>query len=90
MSTKPILNIVMPDHLSDGQRQEWQRRQRTAENTLEIQDLSGTTPNAETIAHFQRYVRGEINLGEAIEQVRRQMAQTYDSFRTYINRRDNG
>lgn len=76
----------MPRHLSDDQRKEWARRQRTAENTLAIQALGGTVPNAETIAKFQRYVSGEITLAQAITQAREQMAQEHTSFRQYLNR----
>ena len=76
----------MPPNLSEDQRKEWIRRQRTAENTLVIQALGGTMPNAETIAKFQCYVNGEITLAQAIAQVREQMAQEHAAFRQYLNR----
>jgi len=79
----------MPAHLADDQRKEWVRREQTAENTLAIQALGGTTPNAETIAKFQRYVNGEITLAQAIAQVREQMAQEHAAFRQYLNRGHN-
>ena len=75
----------MPHHLNDDQRKDWQRRQRTAENTLAIQSLGGTEPNEETIVHFRRYVGGEITLAQAIAQVREQMAQEHAAFRKYLN-----
>jgi hypothetical protein len=77
---------LMPQNLNDDQRNDWLRRQRNAENTLAIQALGGTTPNAETISHFQRYVSGEITLAQAIAQVREQMAQEHAAFRQYLNR----
>lgn len=77
---------LMPQNLNDDQRNDWLRRQRTAENTLAIQALGGTQPNAETISHFQRYVSGEITLAQAIAQVREQMAQEHAAFRQYLNR----
>ena len=76
----------MPQHLNDNQRKDWQRRQRTAENTLAIQALGGTEPNQETLTQFQRYVGGEITLAQAIAQVREQMAQEHAAFRQYLNR----
>jgi hypothetical protein len=76
----------MPQHLNEDQRKDWLRRQRTAENTLAIQALGGTEPNAETISHFQRYVSGDITLAQAIAQVREQMAQEHAAFRQYLNR----
>ncbi|MCC3152072.1 antitoxin VbhA family protein [Hymenobacter sp. BT770] len=76
----------MPQSLNDNQRQDWLRRQRTAENTLAIQAMGGTEPNEETLHHFQRYVTGEITLAQAIAQVREQMAQEHAAFRQYLNR----
>ncbi|WP_196280919.1 antitoxin VbhA family protein [Hymenobacter jeongseonensis] len=76
----------MPHHLSEDQRQNWLRRQRTAENTLAIQALGGTVPNEETLSYFHRYVSGEITLAQAIAQVREQMAQEHAAFRQYLNR----
>jgi hypothetical protein len=82
-----ILDFMpMPQNLNEDQRKDWLRRQRTAENTLAIQALGGTQPNAETISHFQRYVSGEITLAQAIAQVREQMAQEHAAFRQYLNR----
>lgn len=78
----------MPHNLSDEQHAEWVRRQRTAESTLAIQDLSGTKPNGETIAQFQRYISGEIALAQAIAQVREQIAQEHSAFRQYLERRN--
>jgi hypothetical protein len=77
---------AMPANLSEDQRKEWARRQRTAESTLAIQALGGTEPNSETIAQFQRYVSGHISLDQAIAQVREQMAQEHVGFRNYLNR----
>jgi hypothetical protein len=74
--------------LTPEQRALWQRRELTAQNTLEIQAMAGTSANAETMAHFQRYVRGEISLTEAITQAREQLAQEHDAFRQYLNRRN--
>ena len=85
MSTFPF--IPMPAHLSAEQRTEWERRQRTADNTLAIQALGGTVANAETLACFRRYVCGEIPLTQAIAQVREQMAQEHATFRRYLNQR---
>ncbi|WP_426061719.1 antitoxin VbhA family protein [Hymenobacter sp. B1770] len=76
----------MPQNLSDDERRDWLRRQRTAENTLAIQALGGTEPNQETLSQFQRYVSGEITLAQAIAQVREQMAQEHAAFRQYLNR----
>ncbi len=76
----------MPQNLTDEQRKDWLRRQRTAENTLAIQALGGTAPNEETLSYFQRYVSGEITLAQAIAQVREQMAQEHVAFRQYLNR----
>jgi hypothetical protein len=78
----------MPDDLPADQRAHWQRRQITARNTLEIHALSGTAANAETVACFQRYVRGEITLAQAITQSREQIAQEHQSFRQFLNRRN--
>jgi hypothetical protein len=78
----------IPDQLDPAQRVAWLRRQRTAENTLEIQAIGGSAPDAETVAHFQRYVNGEITLAQAIERVRRQMAQEHETFRLYLTRRN--
>jgi hypothetical protein len=64
-----------PKHLSPAQQQAWQRRQRMAETTLEIQTRSGSVADAETLAYFQRYVRGELTLEQAISRVRHQLAQ---------------
>ena len=75
----------MPLHLTEGERKDWVRRRRTAENTLAIQALGGTTPNRETIAKFEQYVSGEITLAQAITQVREQMAQEHPAFRQYLN-----
>lgn len=80
--------MVPPESLSEPQLQQWQRRQSTAESTLEIQALSGTAPDAETLEQFRRYVRGEITLAQAIERVRMQLAQAHSSFRAHINRQD--
>ncbi|MDB5236061.1 MAG: hypothetical protein JWR44_3054 [Hymenobacter sp.] len=79
---------AIPDDLPPDQRAHWQRRKLTAQNTLEIQAMAGTAANAETVAHFQRYVRGEITLAEAIAQVREQLAQEHTAFRQYLNRRN--
>lgn len=76
----------MPEQLSPDERTQWQRRQLTAQNTLEIQALSGSEPDAGTVQKFQRYVRGEISLADAIAQVREQMAQEHQGFRQYLNR----
>ncbi len=76
----------MPAFLSEDQQKDWLRRQRTAENTLAIQALGGTEPNEETIGYFQRYVRGEITLANAIGQVREQMAREHAAARQYLNR----
>jgi hypothetical protein len=78
----------MPDDLSADQRLHWKRRQLTAENTLEIQAMGGTVANAETLACFRSYVRGEVSLTQAIEQARRQLAQEHHSFRQSLNRRN--
>ena len=78
----------MPDDLTPDQRAHWQRRELTAKNTLEIQAMAGTVANAETLAHFQRYIKGEISLAEAITQAREQMAQEHLAFRQYLNRRN--
>lgn len=77
----------MPANLPPDERTEWQRRQLTAQNTFEIQALSGTPPDASTLEKLQRYVRGEITLADAIAQVREQMAQEHEGFRQYLNRR---
>ncbi len=79
--------VAVPTNLSDDERAQWQRRQLTAQNTLEIQALSGTPPDADTVARFRRYVRGEITLAEAIEQVRAQIAREPPGFWQYLNRR---
>lgn len=84
MATTPQFT-PLPPHLSDDQRRDWQRRQATAETTLDLQVLGGTTPNAETVSFFQRYVRGEVTLAQAIAQVREQMAQEHAGFRRYLN-----
>lgn len=76
----------MPPGLTAEQRTQWQRRQLTAHNTLEIQALAGTGANAETLAYFRRYVNGEITLAQAITQAREQIAQEHDGFRQYLNR----
>jgi hypothetical protein len=78
----------VPDDLPASQRAHWQRRQLTARNTLEIQARTGTAANAETLAQFQRYVRGEIELAQAIAQVREQMAQEDRSYRQFLHRRN--
>ncbi|WP_046243431.1 hypothetical protein [Hymenobacter terrenus] len=78
----------IPDDLPADQRAHWQRRQLTARNTLEIQALTGTEANADTIASFRRYVQGEIPLSQAIEQAREQLAQEHVTFRQYLNRRN--
>lgn len=77
----------VPNNLPPDERTAWERRQFTAQNTLEIQSLSGTPPDASTVEKFQRYVRGEIPLAEAIAQVREQMAQEHAGFRQYLDRR---
>ena len=84
MSTNSYF-LPVPSGLSADQHQRWLFRQRTAESTLEIQISGGTVPNDETIAHFRRYVAGEIPLSEAIAQVREQMAQEHPGFRQYLN-----
>jgi hypothetical protein len=84
---KPIFTHL-PEGLDPAQRAAWLRRQRTAENTLEIQAIGGSVPDAETIAHFQRYVSGELTLGQAIERVRKQMSQEHETFRLYLTRRN--
>ncbi|MFD2720715.1 antitoxin VbhA family protein [Hymenobacter monticola] len=78
----------VPDDLSPDQRAHWQRRQATARNTLEIQALTGTVASAETVAFFERYVRGEVTLAQAIAQVREQIAQEHHSYRQFLNRRN--
>jgi hypothetical protein len=78
----------IPDDLSADQRAHWLRRQATARNTLEIQSLTGTPANAETVAFFERYVRGEVTLAQAIAQVREQMAQEHQSYRQFLDRRN--
>jgi len=78
----------LPQQLTDDQRREWLRRQRTAENTLAIQVLGGAEPSRETIAEFQRYVCGEASLAQAIAQVREQMAQEHAAFRYYLKHRN--
>ncbi|MBF9141155.1 antitoxin VbhA family protein [Hymenobacter properus] len=78
----------VPDDLPADQRAHWLRRQATARNTLEIQNLTGTPANDETVAFFQRYVRGEITLAQAIAQVREQMAQEHQSYRRFLDRRN--
>lgn len=78
----------IPEDLSPDQRLHWRRRQLTAQNTLEIQAMAGTVANPETIDFFRRYVRGEISLGQAIEQARRQLAQEHHTFRQQFNRRN--
>jgi hypothetical protein len=84
MSSFPIEPV--PENLPPDERAQWQRRQLTAQNTLEIQALSGTPPGPGTVEKFQCYVRGEITLAEAIAQVREQMAQEHAGFRQYLNR----
>jgi hypothetical protein len=86
MSTFSFESI--PEDLSPDQRLHWKRRQLTAQNTLEIQGMAGTVANAETLEFFRRYVRGEISLGQAIEQARRQLAQEHHNFRQQLNRRN--
>jgi len=78
----------VPDDLAPDQRSHWLRRQATARNTLEIQALTGAAANAETVAFFERYVRGEVTLSQAIAQVREQMAQEHQSYRQFLNRRN--
>ncbi|MBF9221134.1 antitoxin VbhA family protein [Hymenobacter ruricola] len=84
----PFAFAPVPDGLPADQRAHWQRRQLTARNTLELQALTGSVANAETVAFFQRYVRGEITLAQAIAQVREQMAQEHQSYRQFLNRRN--
>ena len=84
----PFSFPALPDDLPADQRAHWLRRQATARNTLEIQALTGTSANAETVAVFQRYVRGEVTLNQAIAQVREQMAQEHQSYRQFLNRRN--
>ena len=79
--------LPMPADLTPDQRTAWQRRQRTAQDTLEIHALAGTEPNAGTVAQLQRYVSGEITLADAIAQVREQMAQEHPGFRQYLDGR---
>ncbi|GAC1376877.1 MAG: hypothetical protein NVSMB30_22880 [Hymenobacter sp.] len=74
----------VPHDLTTDQRAHWQRRQLTARNTLEIQAMSGTVANAETVAYFKRYVSGEISLAMAIAQMREQIAQEHQEFRRYL------
>ncbi|MBD2722030.1 antitoxin VbhA family protein [Hymenobacter armeniacus] len=78
----------IPDDLPADQRAHWQRRQLSARNTLDMQALTGTPANADTVASLQRYVRGEITLAQAIDQVREQMAQEHQSYRQFLNRRN--
>jgi len=78
----------IPDDLSADQRAHWQRRQATARNTLEMQALTGTPASAETLAFFDRYVRGEVTLAQTIAQVREQTAQEHHSYRQFLNRRN--
>ena len=80
----------VPAHLDEAQRRDWLRRQQIAENTLAIQDLGGTRPNAETIARFRRYVRGEITLAQAIMRMREQIAQDHPPFRHLASLRQRG
>ncbi|GAA4365638.1 hypothetical protein GCM10023185_36100 [Hymenobacter saemangeumensis] len=76
-----------PEGLTPAQLQAWQRRRRTAENTLEIEVLSGAVPDAQTIHLFQRYINGELTLGEAIERVRKLAPVDHQTFRLYFTRR---
>lgn len=78
----------VPDDLPAGQRAHWQRRQLTACNTLEIQARTGRAANADTMAHIRRYVCGEIELAQAIEKVREQMAQEDIGYRRFLHRRN--
>ena len=78
----------MPDDLPAGQRAHWQRRQLTARNTLEMQARTGSPANADTLAQFQRYVRGEVELAQAMAQVREQMAREDDGYRRFLHRRN--
>jgi|GEM_PF-5186074 len=78
----------MPAGLSPVQQQAWQRRRRTAENTLEIEILSGAVPDAQTLAFFQRYINGELTLGEALERVRKLAPADEQTFRLYFTRRN--
>ena len=79
---------LVPPHLTGEQRAQWLRRMQTAQQTLETQALAGTVANAETINAFQRYVRGETTLGDAIGQARAQLAQEHAAFREMLNRRN--
>ncbi|MGI4821886.1 MAG: hypothetical protein ACRYFV_11805 [Janthinobacterium lividum] len=54
----------------------WHHRCRTAEATLARQVDAGVVPDAETIAHFQTYVNGDITLGQAIGRVLDKLART--------------
>jgi hypothetical protein len=60
----------------------WQHRCRTAEAALARQVAAGLVPDAETIAHFQAYVNGDITLGQAIGRVLDKLART--GFRSSI------
>lgn len=82
------LRAIPPSDLTPLQRQEWHRRQRIAENTLDIQVLGGTLPDSETVHFFQRYVDGELTLNDAMARVRQQMQQERDMLRAYIQRRN--
>jgi hypothetical protein len=87
MSTT-YLQSVPPTGLTPIQRQEWQRRHRIAENTIEIQVMGGTLPDNETLHCFQRYVNGELTLNDAMERVRQQMRQEREMLDAYIQRRN--
>lgn len=78
----------VPDNLSADQRAHWQRRSLTARHTLHLQAIAGHAANAETVAQFRCYVRGETPLAQAIAQVRAQAAQEHQSYRHFRNRRN--
>lgn len=59
----------LPAGHSPEQAQAWHTRCRTAEAALARQVAAGVAPDAETIAHFQAYVNGDITLGQAIGRV---------------------
>jgi hypothetical protein len=77
----------VPTDLVPDQRAHWQRRQATARNTLEMQAMTGRAASAETVAYFERYVRGEVTLAQAIAQVREQMTQEHQHYRRFLDRR---
>ncbi|WP_210521999.1 hypothetical protein [Hymenobacter terricola] len=86
MHTTFSLTLV-PNDLPAHQRALWQRRQLAARNTLEVQVQAGGAVDAETVACFQRYVKGEISLSQAIAKSRQQAAQQCASRQQLLSRR---